>query len=161
MIVVADASPLSNLAAIGKVELLRDLYGRLLVPDAVAAEFRVGERRGAHHAFIDSTEWIEIRTVHDRTLVDELRAELDLGEAEAIVLSTLVGADLLLVDERAGRRIASERGLRVVGTLGSVMAGKAMGLVPLVRPILDALRSVAGFWVSEELYAAVLERAGE
>ena len=161
MIVVSDTSPLTNLALISKLELLRDLYGRVLIPEAVAAEVRAGERTQLYPAFLSTATWIEIRQVPSREQVNRLLAELDLGEAEAIVLCQEIGANLLLVDERRGRTAAARKGIKTVGLLGSLLACKAKGLIPAVKPAMEELRDRAGFWVRQELFDELLLAAGE
>lgn len=47
MIVVSNASPVINLAVIGQLDLLRQLYGQVLIPQAVQAEVVVTGQPGA------------------------------------------------------------------------------------------------------------------
>lgn len=161
MIVVSDASPLTNLAAIGRVEILRRVYGRVLAPEGVAEELREGERRGDHPPIVGVLDWLEIHEVQNWGEVTRLREDLDRGEAEAIVLASEKRADFLLMDERAGRRLAAERGLATVGLIGTLLAAKNQGFITAVRPLLDQLIEVAGFWVDRQLYHDVLRQAGE
>lgn len=70
-------------------------------------------------------------------------------------------ADLLLVDERRGRRSAIAAGLTVTGLLGVVATAKRAGLIDLAKPVLDELILVARFWIGAELYAEVLAGLGE
>ena len=86
---------------------------------------------------------------------------LDIGESEAIALSIELSADLLLVDERRGRAVAEARGIRTVGLVGSLVACKSKGIITAVRPLLDRLRSEAGFWMSDTLYRRVVAESGE
>lgn len=137
MIVVSDTSPILNLARIGHLKLLPSLY------------------------HLASESWLIIATANDRKRVQELRKDLDAGEAEAIVLAIERGADLLLVDERRGRRTAAAEGLKVMGLLGVVAGAKRAGLVDLAKPVLDELIRTARFWIGPELYAEVLAELGE
>jgi hypothetical protein len=90
--------------------------------------------------------------------VQEFREDLDRGEAEAIVLAIERRADLLLVDERRGRRIASAAGLTVTGLLGVVARAKRAGLIDLGKPVLEELIRTARFWIG---HAEVLAELGE
>ncbi len=161
MIVVSDTSPLTNLVLVSRLELLRELYGRVLIPESVAEEIRAGERCQVYPPFLAAAGWIEVRWVTSREQVNQLLPGLDLGEAEAIALCLEVAADLLLVDERAGRNAAASRGIKAVGLLGTLVACKAKGLIPAVRPVIQDLRDRAGFWVRETLVDEVLRAAGE
>jgi len=90
-----------------------------------------------------------------------LQRDLDRGEAESIALALDRNADLLLLDEKEGRRAAQRLGLHVVGVLGVLLEAKRKGLVATIRPHLDALRQTAGFYLSETLYLHALELAAE
>jgi predicted nucleic acid-binding protein len=105
--------------------------------------------------------WLSVATAIDRRRVQELREDLDPGEAEAIVLAIERGADLLLVDERRGRRFAAAAGLTVTGLLGVVVRAKRDGLIDLGKPVLDDLIQIARFWIGPELYAEALAELGE
>jgi len=161
VIVVSNTSPLSNLVAIGELDLLCMLYDRVYVPQAVLNELAAGVRVRPEHAQVERAQWIVPMAVRDDALVRVLRVELHPGEAEAIALALELGADLVLLDEKAGRRLARTRGLNIVGLVGSVLEAKMKSLVPSVRPILDALRSIAGFYLGDALYALALDLADE
>jgi hypothetical protein len=86
---------------------------------------------------------------------------LDRGEAETIALALEVEADLVLLDEREGRRAAQRFGLRVLGVMGILLDAKSHGAIKAVRPHLDALRQTAGFYLADAVYDSVLLLAGE
>lgn len=160
MIVVSDTSPITNLAAIGQLDLLRQLYHKVVIPEAVFRdELTVigGQHPGA---IVSSLDWVEIQSTSDQLLVTALRIELDDGEAEAIALAQQISADLLLIDERRGRIVAERFGLRVVGLIGILVQAKRQGLIQQLKPHLDLLIR-SGFWISQELYNRVLQAAGE
>ncbi len=140
---------------------MRQLYGGVYIPEAVYRELRAGESRGDHPPFLEAADWIQVRAVPLETLQSLAPYRLDRGEAEAIALAERLQADLLLMDERIGRRCARERNLRVVGLLGTLIVAKQRGLIAAVRPLVEQLRQRAGFYVSDTLLAEVLQRAGE
>lgn len=161
MSIVSNASPVINLARIGKLYLLRELYGELIIPEPVWHEVVV---QGAGQPGADEVKaatWIKTRAATNRQLVQALQQELDAGEAEAIALVLEIGAELLLMDEHLGREVARHLGLRYTGLVGVLIEAKRKGFIRAVKPHLDALRDIAGFWVSDVLYQRVLQDEGE
>lgn len=161
MRVVSNASPLINLARIGELDLLRHLYDRLLIPQAVWQEVVVEGAGQPGAAAVEAADWIETREVADHDLVRVMQQSLDAGEAEAIALALEVEADLLLMDERLGRATAQHVGLRYIGLVGVLITAKRRGLVDSIKSHLAALRDAAGFRLSEALYSRVLRDEGE
>jgi predicted nucleic acid-binding protein len=98
--------------------------------------------------------------VKDRLVVDVLLDEIDLGEAEAIVLGRELNADWVLMDEKKGRRKVAELGLNKIGTVGVLLRAKRAGLLSQIRPDLERLRR-QGFSISQYVIDAVLVQAGE
>lgn len=161
MIVVSNTSPLTNLAAIGRFHLLRDLYGHLYIPQAVWDELNASGHVWPGREEVAGADWITRREVRDATAVAILCQHLDAGEAETIVLALELRADLVLLDEREGRHTAQRLGLHVVGVVGVLLEAKARGLVDKVQPLLDELRYEAGFYLSDAVYRIALKLAGE
>ena len=161
MIVVSDTSPVLNLARIGRLDLLQLLYHQVLIPSSVYQELTASKKDLPPAVDLVSLPWLIVAAAKDQNRVRELREELDSGEAEAIVLAIEREADLLLVDERRGRRTAAAAGLTVTGLLGVVARAKQAGLIDLAKPVLDELIHVARFWIGAELYAEVLAQLEE
>jgi predicted nucleic acid-binding protein len=159
VIVVSDTSSITNLAAIGQLDLLRQIYGQVIIPEAVFQELTAigGQHPGAVAQQLD---WVETRAVSNRTLVNALQVELDKGEAEAIALAQELTADLLLIDEHLGRAVATRLGVRIIGLLGVLIEAKHRGLIQEIKPLVDTLMSL-GFHVKRDLYQRVLQAAGE
>lgn len=161
MRVVSNTSPILNLALVGRLDLLHELFGPVLVPAAVAQELSALELRLPVLAGVLRPAWIRVESTVGAASVVALESELHAGEAEAIALAMETSADLLLLDERMGRRVAAGLGLAVGGLLGVLLTAKRRGLLPAVRPVLDEVIAQAGFWVDATLYARVLREAGE
>ncbi len=161
MIVVSDTTPLIGLATIGRFDLLRRLFGRIYIAEAVYAEAVVaGREEGGAKREVSSAEWMEVKAVQDRLAVEVLLDELDLGEAETIVLAREMGADWVLMDEKKGRRKLDQLGMAKIGTLGILLKAKQLGYIGAVAPEIERLRRV-GFSVSQFVVDAVLVAAHE
>jgi predicted nucleic acid-binding protein len=161
MIVVSNTTPIVKLAAIGRLDLLEQLYGTILIPPAVYHEIVVVGAGLPGAVEVQTLPWFQQRSVTSSPFLMQLQLELDPGEAEAIALGDEIKADLILLDERRARQSARQLGLRHVGVLGMLIEAKQVGLIPAVKPLLDDLISIAGFWVGATLYAQVLRTAGE
>lgn len=160
-LVVSDTSPLTNLAAIGQFALLQKLYGSLLIAEAVWDELNAAGQHWPGRNEVAASTWIQRLAPKNRLLIAALRQDLDLGEAESIALALEQKADLILMDERDGRHKAMRLGLRPVGVVGVLLTAKARGHVVEVRPLLDALRQQAGFYLGDSLYREALRLAHE
>jgi len=161
VIVVSDTSPIINLAAVGEMGLFQRLYGTIVIPQAVYDEVVIAGHGQPGATEVATSAWIETRAVADASAVSRLRGSLDVGEADAIALAAELAAGLLLMDERKGRAAAAALEIPAIGLLGVLVAAKRAGQLPTVRPVLDALRTTAGFWVSDALRARVLAAVGE
>lgn len=167
MFVVSDTSPLTNLLAIERLQLLSRLYDTVAIPEAVLQEISVNSAEDeVQNGLIaedelQSLDWVEIMRVANRDLVESLLLELDLGEAEAISLAVETDAELLLIDERKGRNVAKQMGVRTAGLIGALVEAKQKDIIPAVKPILERLKMNAGFWISDGLFNQVLRKVGE
>jgi predicted nucleic acid-binding protein len=154
LIVVSDTSPILNLSAIGRLDLLKSLYGVIVIPPFVHQELQ-------HNGALVEAPWIKVIAAKGRADVARLREQLDPGEAEAIVLAGELGAELMLIDERKGRKVALDRGLRISGLLGVLAEAKQRGFIPNCRSLLDEMIGEAGFWIGRDLRARFLAEIGE
>ncbi|MGZ5444507.1 MAG: DUF3368 domain-containing protein [Thermoanaerobaculia bacterium] len=153
MIVVADSSPLHYLILVEQTDLLRRLYGDVVIPETVAVELiAAGAPRSVRHWMSTPPSWLMVMEVGDEELAT-VTNELDPGERAAIALAEKIRADLLLIDETAGRAEARRRRLRVTGTLGVLRAAVEAGLID-VNDVLARLQET-NFYVDEELLRKV------
>lgn len=157
---VVDTSPLIFLAKLNRLDLLRKGADRILAPPAVLQEIHAHPDEVAAEIEEARTSWLQIQSVGDRGILEVLMADLDHGEAEAIVLAREVRAERIVMDDLDGRRFARRLGLAPVGTLGLLLAARLRGELPSLRQEIDRLEA-AGFRVGEALRQAVLAEAGE
>ena len=157
MLVVADSSALLSLAACGRLPLLDELYGDVRVPAAVWRECVVA---GKPHA--DALAKYLDGRVADLDLSDLIIAGVGLGrgELEALALYKRLHADRLLLNDRRARRVARVNSVQVIGSLGVLLLAKTRGVLPAVRPSLEAIRA-AGIHLSDSLVVETLRIAGE
>ncbi len=161
MIVVSNTSPILNLSVIGQLNLIERFYKKVFIPQEVAAELSIILPEQIGTIELQKLPWIETRSITNRELVNSLVIELDAGEAEAIVLALDMKADLVLLDERRGRKVASRFGLKFIGLLGILVEAKRKGYIISLKPVLNDLIVKAGFWISDQLYTRVLHEVGE
>ena len=161
MIVVSNTTPLIGLASIQRFELLQQLFGEVYIPQAVYAESVIaGSGEGSAKREVSGATWIKVVNVQDRLAVDVLLDELDLGEAEAIVLARELNADWVLMDERKARRKLTQLGINKIGTLGILLKAKQERLIEIIRPDIEKLQQQS-FRMSQSVMDAVLEQANE
>lgn len=158
MVVISDSTAITNLYQIKLLMVVKQLYGEIFIPEGVYQEL---SNFSDQKALIDQSDWIKICKIKDQNLLNDLLEELDRGEAEAILLAIESQSDLLIIDERKGRQVAKQHGLRLIGILGVLINAKEKGIIPAVKSYMDELVGKAGFYVSKELYEDVLRRVGE
>ncbi len=148
-VIISDTSCLVVFKNAGRLDLLRELFGRVLVTGAVAAEYG-----------LPLPGWIGVMDPEDLSRIDNFRKLVDLGEATSIALALEHPASRLIIDDWKGRQLAAELGIRHTGSIGVVKLAKDRKLIPLIGPVLKEIRA-AGLWVSDDLERAVLREAGE
>ena len=160
---VSDTSPLSILASIGRLNLLRSQFSEVLIPQAVVRELAAHPDPDAL-ALIQTAmreQWIRPADASDSRLLKLLLLQLHPGESEAIALATEIQVDVVLIDEQEGRQLAKQASLSVIGVLGILLRAKHTGQLSAIKSEIDALRRRAGFFIAASLEAKVLAAAGE
>ena len=131
-VVVADTSPLNYLVLIEAIDLLPQLYGRIIIPTEVLNELLgQGAPRAVGEWAIKLPGWVEVRS--SPATNDPALSLLDQGERCAILLAQSESDVLLLIDETAGRREASRRGIPNTGTVGVLRAASIARRTPRTR----------------------------
>jgi predicted nucleic acid-binding protein len=163
MPVVSKTSPILNLAILGRLDLLREQFGDILIPPAVLNELQVDANLPGSDAIRLALRegWIRLQEVENSQLVLALSRDLHGGEAEAIALALQAGAEQVLMDERDGRAIAKSLGLKTVGVLGVLLRAKRQGRLASLELAMEALREEAGFYIAPNLFNQLLGEAGE
>lgn len=147
--IISDTSCLILLDNIGELTLLQKLFGSVIITSVIEKEF--GKKL---------PEWIQVANPSDKKYVQSLLEKVDGGEASAIALAVEQKDCLLIIDDQRGRKIASDLGIHVTGTLGVLVDAKRSGHVPSIKPILSKIRNT-NFRLSEEVEKQALKAAGE
>ena len=157
MPIVSNTSPILNLAITGKLGLLKQQFGEIIIPQAVLDEFRLSEDLpGTGHISSALNEgWLSVRSLSDRHKANLLERELDKGESEAIALALELNAELLLIDERDARRVCTSLGLNVTGVIGILTKACKTGAITELQQSIDDLKEKAGFYINEQLLTKV------
>lgn len=151
MMIVCNSSVLIILDKVGALHILKDLFRELLIPMAVRKEVFGRRKLPAFVKCIEISEPIALKI---------LESNLKAGESEAICLYEEIDANLLIMDDLEGRRVAERLGINITGTLGVLLLAKRENLINAIKPLLDEIVS-HGFRVADELYKEILTKADE
>lgn len=159
-LVVIDSSPLIGLAMVDGLKWLPELFGSVYLPESVKQEVLPGKAAHGEEAIahaIDS-DWIKVWPKPIEPLLD---IDLDMGETDCINLClSHVAGTLLIMDERAGRAVAKEKGLLVIGTAAIIGKAKKQGLIASAREAFVVLHS-SDFRISAAVINQVLISVNE
>ncbi|WP_424097835.1 DUF3368 domain-containing protein [Moorena producens] len=157
--VIADTSPIQYLYQTNLLDLLPQLYGSVIVPQAVANELAAGAALKISLPDLTSLSWLKVKT----TIVDSALQEINglgAGEKEAFALALGIKNSLVIVDDGLARYYAKQLNIKFTGTLGILLKAKQLGELTIVAPILDKLDAL-GFRLDYSTRMAVLKLAGE
>jgi predicted nucleic acid-binding protein len=145
---VVNSTCLIALEGIERLNLLRAVYGEVIAPPAVLEEVAA------------DIDWLVTKEPANPAVSMALQSQLGKGEAAAIALAIEMSDVVIILDDKKARRVARQMGLKVVGTLGTLLRAKRLGIIVEVQPILEELKTV-GFRYSTALYNEVLRLSGE
>lgn len=164
MIVVSDTTPLISLLKTGHLNLLEKYFGEVQIPEAVFNELTVNTKFAGEAEQIRNCQFIQVVKVKDFKSVNLLRRAtgLDLGESEAIILSDAIQADLLLMDEAKGRDVAEQMQIKIMGTIGLLMASYQNGNITAheIKECIEILRD-SGRHIGEKYLQMLLEQISD
>ena len=156
--VICNTSPLQYLYQVDLLEVLRERFDQVLVPEPVEAELDAGRRRNVPLPKPEGLDWVTIRSTHYR-LPSPVRG-LGRGERAVLALGTQVPQAVLLLDDMRARSYARKHGMNITGTLGMVIFAKEQAMIPSVTAVLSRLERY-GFRLSDRTRQETLELAGE
>lgn len=131
MIVVSDTTPIISLIKINRLDLLEELFQEVLIPDAVYRELTTNQSFSAEAEEVKKAKFLKVSPVQNKQSIQILQAVsgLDDGESEAIVLAGEKQSDVLIIDERRGRKVAQQLGITITGTVGILVQANDEGML--------------------------------
>lgn len=151
--VIVNSTPLIVLGNIGYLWVLKELFGEIIVPQAVYDEVTI--QNDTAGSLMDSEDWIIVNDSVKDADRKMYRARLHAGEVEVMLLDQEIMADMVIIDDNEAKKTAKYLGLEVTGTLGILMTAKRKGIIPSLEEVLQKLESV-GFYMSDKLKESVL-----
>ncbi len=155
--VIVNSTPIIGLADIGRLDLLRQVYGGIVIPQAVYDEII---SPNVKKQVEESRSWITVEQIRDDSQKRMYRARLHAGEVEVMILAQEQNAELVILDDNAAKKTAKFLGLNVTGTLGVLLRAKREGYIEAVAPLMEALAR-DHFFIDEKVRNMVLKQAGE
>ncbi len=119
--IVSDSTTLIILFDLNRLELLSNLFPKIIIPSAVYAEISVKRA-------IALPPFITIQQAQETETLKRLKKLLDRGESEAIALALELESKLI-IDEKKGRKIAIRQGIEIIGLLGIVYLNIKKGFI--------------------------------
>jgi len=126
-LIISDTTALIILAKINHLDLLTNIIDKVYVPKAVMREIQY--KNDMVKVLIESSDFIEVQEINNQEILSDIQAtNLDLGETEAITLA--LEMDLrLIIDEKTGRKIAKQKGVKIIGLLGILETNFRLDLI--------------------------------
>ena len=156
--VISNTTPILSLLKIDKLNILKELYGQVIIPNAVYQEIEEGKHK-KFYKDLKQIDWLVIKNIKDQNS-REYFVDLDDGEAEVLILAKELNADLVILDEILGRRYAKILDFNLTGTLGILLKAKEKGIVKSLTELLTELTE-KGTWLNPKLIKEVLKISKE
>jgi uncharacterized protein len=158
--IISNATPLIAFARIAQLPLMQEIVGRLIIPQTVADEIAAYSATAPGGILLSDEPWIQIQPLQTETQMHLLMPTLDKGEASVIALAIERKANLVLIDELTGRKVAESLGLKVSGSVGLLIKAKQIGKLQSIKPFLEDMKK-AGIFFSQRFIDEVLRYVGE
>jgi predicted nucleic acid-binding protein len=154
---VCNATPIISLSSVKKLYILKDLFHQIIIPEAVYNEIKAKKSYGYNEV---ESDFIKVECIKGKIYCELLLNQVDLGEAETIILAKEIKADIVIIDDNIAYKIAANSGLNVIRTLSILLKAKEKGIIGEIKPLLDEMIS-KGRWYSRRVYMDFLKRINE
>lgn len=163
MTFVCDAGPIIALAKIDRLSLLNELASSVMIPEAVFYEVLAKPGSDSSRILSASSSFLSVE-IPPKIVTPSVKfasRNLDAGEKEVIALASFIKTPVTAVlDDAAGRRVASQLEIPVLGFVGLLLVAKKQQCINVVMPLIEQARN-HGYWLSDELLEIVKSLAKE
>lgn len=158
--VVVNTTPLIALSHVGQLDILKKLYGEIIIPEAVYRELSVKKDSICKKAVDRALDWIQVDKIKNQMAKAMYKTQLHDGEVEVMILAKEIAADVVIIDDANAKKHAKYLGLPVTGTLGVLIKAKQNGYIDELKPVLQQMVE-NGIYISQNLVELCLKQAGE
>jgi predicted nucleic acid-binding protein len=158
--VVVNTTPLIALSHVDQLDILKEMYGEVVIPEAVYKELSAKPESVCKIAVDHSLDWIQIRGIHNQLAKSMYKTQLHEGEVEVMILAQEINADVVIIDDANAKKHAKYLGLPVTGTLGVLIKAKQQRYLQELKPILYQM-SENGIYISQNLMEICLKQVEE
>lgn len=158
--VVVNTTPLIALSHVGLLHLLKQLYGEIIIPEAVYQELAIKKGSVCEKAVNNSLSWIRVKKIENQMAKQMYKTQLHDGEVEVMILAKEIIADIVIIDDANAKKHAKYLGLPVTGTLGILIKAKQKGYIDKLKPILYQMVQ-NGIYISQGLIEWCLKQVSE
>ncbi len=156
MQLISNSSPLIALSTLEKLDILKTLFGNIIIPEAVYDEvFTRGFDKVSMPGFL------AIEKISDKNLMVSLEMQIGYGESEVIALALERKITRVLIDDKQARKIAENLGLKVMGTLGVLILAKEKQLIKDIKPLVLELIEKINFRIDRNVLNKALRLVNE
>lgn len=158
--VVVNTTPLIALSHVEQIDILKKLYGEIIIPEAVYRELSVKTDSICKKTVDSSLDWIRVDKIKNQMAKAMYKTHLHDGEVEVMILAKEIDADVVIIDDANAKRHAKYLELPVTGTLGVLIKAKQECYIDELKPILQRMVE-NGIYVSQGLIELCLKQVGE
>lgn len=148
MKVVSNSSPLIILYKCDKLEILKHLFGKIMIPDAVHQEVIYNTKDLQQSEAISRCDFIQVHSIPDQQLTFSHR--IDRGEAEALMLASSLKADYLLLDDKRAQKEAQLQGIDFIPTFAVILKATQKGFISDFDSVISELQQ-KNIFLNQEL----------
>lgn len=158
--VISNTTPLIALCHVGLLDVLKKIYGEIMIPQAVYQELSEKKESICKKQVDCSLNWIHVEKIENQMAKSMFKAQLHDGEVEVMILAIEKNADTVIIDDANAKKHAKYLKLPVTGTLGVLIKAKRQGYISELKPIIQEMRN-NDIYISEDLMKICLEQVNE